>query len=280
MLDAYRSDCTSKAVTRRAAIAACAVMYIGLTGCSNGSRDDSTSTATLRVGVRDDIVGFGFLNEDTGKYYGLEIDIANEMAHRMGYGKVEFTTVNPDNRKELLLEGAVDCLVACYSISDTRLENFDFSPAYYRDRAIVMVENSSLFDDIAQLKDGTIGILKGSNTGPQLAIKLNELGIIGDDIVSKDEMGVQYDGVYVKDYPSYAELSRALEAGEVDAAAMDGSLAQTFLDSERSVLDINIANQEYGVATQKGSELSGDVATTVQEMIDDGTIDALVNKWN
>lgn len=37
----------------------------------------------LVVGVRDDIVNFGFLNDTTGKYYGLEIDLAKELASRL-----------------------------------------------------------------------------------------------------------------------------------------------------------------------------------------------------
>ena len=126
-----------------------ACSLIGLSGC--GSASSPTGSDTLRVGVRADIVNFGYLNEQTGKYYGMEIDLANEMANRLGYSNVELVTVLPDNRKEMLLNGEVDCLVACYSKTDTRLENFDFSPIYYTDATPVMVENSSRITDINQL---------------------------------------------------------------------------------------------------------------------------------
>lgn len=96
-----------------------ACSLIGLSGCSSAS--SPTGSDTLRVGVRADIVNFGYLNEQTGKYYGMEIDLANEMANRLGYSNVELVTVLPDNRKEMLLNGEVDCLVACYSKTDTRL---------------------------------------------------------------------------------------------------------------------------------------------------------------
>ena len=45
-------------------------------------------------------------------------------------------------------------------------------------------------------------------------------------------------------------------------------------------MDIQLAEQNYGVATQKGSELSGQVEQAIQEMLDDGTIDTLIDKWN
>ena len=185
-----------------------------------------TGSDTLRVGVRADIVNFGYLNEQTGKYYGMEIDLANEMANRLGYSNVELVTVLPDNRKEMLLNGEVDCLVACYSKTDTRLENFDFSPIYYTDATPVMVENSSRITDINQLKDGTFGIMSGSNAGPLLAIKLFDMGIIGEEVISNTDESTEYDHATVIKYPSYEDLSIALEEGRVDAAVMDGAFVE------------------------------------------------------
>lgn len=261
-----------------AAVALAVAVALGMAGC--GETGTAQGSGTLKVGVRSDIVNFSLLNEQTGKYYGLEVDIAQELASRLGYADVEFSTVTPDDRKDKLLSGEVDCLVACYSIADSRLENFDFSPAYYTDATSIMVENSSLITDVTQLEGGTFGIMSGSNAGPLLAIKLNEMGIIGDNIISNTDEGTQYEGVYVKKYPSYADLSQALEEGEVDAAVMDGSIAGTYIDDDRSLLDVNISDQLYGVATQKDSDLSPRIAEAVQAMLDDGTIAALIEKWN
>lgn len=252
-----------------------------MAGCSADSQEEASSgTGTLRVGVRDDIMNFSYLNDQTGKHYGLEVDIANEMAKRLGYADVEFVSVTPDSRKDMLLKGEVDCLVACYSIADSRLENFDFSPAYYTDRAIVMVENSSLITDVEQLEGKTVGIMSGSNTGPVFATKMYELGVIGPDVVENTDEYTQYQGILVKKIATYEELSKALETGEVDAAAMDNSIASTYMNEDRSILDVNLGDQEYGVATQKDSELSGNVANAIQEMLDDGTIAAYIDKWN
>ena len=52
---------------------------VGLAGCTDaggsagrtGTASSAASSDTFRVGVRADIVGFGYLNEKTGKYYGL-----------------------------------------------------------------------------------------------------------------------------------------------------------------------------------------------------------------
>lgn len=271
----------SKLVAAALVFAVAAFSLVCMAGCSADSQEEASSgTGTLRVGVRDDIMNFSYLNDQTGKHYGLEVDIANEMAKRLGYADVEFVSVTPDSRKDMLLNGEVDCLVACYSIADSRLENFDFSPAYYTDRAIVMVENSSLITDAEQLEGKTVGIMSGSNTGPVFATKMYELGVIGPDVVENTDEYTQYQGILVKKIATYEELSKALETGEVDAAAMDNSIASTHMNEDRSILDVNLGDQEYGVATQKDSELSGNVASAIQEMLDDGTIAAYIDKWN
>ncbi len=86
----------------------------GSTG-SGSPRAASTSTAngTLER-VRADVIGFGYLNKATDNYYGLEIDIVNDLAKRMGIDDVEFVTVTPDDRKEMLLAGTIDLVAACF----------------------------------------------------------------------------------------------------------------------------------------------------------------------
>ena len=38
-----------------------------------------------------------------------------------------YITVTPDTRKDMLLNGEVDVVIATYSIAESREENFDFS---------------------------------------------------------------------------------------------------------------------------------------------------------
>ncbi|HIW40290.1 MAG TPA: transporter substrate-binding domain-containing protein [Candidatus Eubacterium pullicola] len=257
-----------------ASVAFAVIIAIAACGCSG------LSGGTLKVGVRSDIINFGYYNETAEKYYGLEIDIANEMAERMGYKDVEFVTVTPDDRKEMLLNGKVDCIVATYTISDSRTENFDFSPAYYTDNMQIVVEDSSMIDDINDLKNLNIGTMSGSSAAPLLTIKLYDMGLITDKIVSESDTFIQLEGASITKSPSYDELNAMLESGEIDAACMDKCIAESYMNDDRHYLDTVIAEQEYGVATQKDSELSEEVSKVIQEMLDDGTIDKLIDKWN
>lgn len=279
-------------ITRRGLLAlaaglACLPAGISLTGCDDAAdaagRIAGGGSGTLRAGVRADVVGFGYLNEGTGNYYGLEIDFVSELAKRLGYGDVEFVTVVPDDRKERLLAGEVDLVAACYSIADSRLENFDFSPAYYDDEVVAVVQNSSLIESVDDMRGLTFGTMAGSNAAPLLSVKLYETGFSnGEPVTANDDNSeVEFDTWRLRQFPGYQELSDALEQGVVDAMVLDGAIAHTYMDDKRSVLEgFVVAEQSYGVATQKDSALSAPVAEAVQAMLDDGTVAALQDKWD
>lgn len=114
----------------------------------------------LRVGVRSDIPDFGYQNPDSGRFYGLEIDIAEELARRMGY-TAEFVADTAEARAELLDNGTVDCLIACYTITDERREQFDFSAPYYHDETVAVAELSCLYGWFQSLRNARIGVLEG-----------------------------------------------------------------------------------------------------------------------
>lgn len=276
---------------------AAAMALCALSACSSGSTakqqgeadgngvstGNTNGSGALVVGVRSDIVGFSQYNDQTGRYYGMEIDLAEEMASRLGYATVEFKTVTPDTRKEMLQSGEVDALVACYSVSESREQNFDFSPAYYTDAIRLLVEKSSLVTSINDLKGGVIGTVAGANTAPILLQEFKSSGFSTGEVVSAndDNTDVTFDTWHLLEYDNYQALSDALEVGEVDAAAMDGAISNTYMDDKRMLVeDFSVDPQEYAVATQKDSELSSRVSSTIQSMIDDGTIDALIEKWN
>lgn len=245
-----------------------ALLSAMLTGCAAPSK---SGTGTLKVGVRDDIVGLGYLNPTTGQYYGLEIDLARELAADLGYAEAQFITVTPDNRKDMLLNGEVDCLIATYSIEESRLKNFDFSPAYYTDYTSIMVEKSSLIDHIEDLVGKKIGVLDGANTAPKLSSKMIEMGLITAEDVK---------GSSLEYSETYEALSQALEDGTVDVVCMDGGVARAYMKEDRVILEDIVGTENYGVATQKDSELSQKVAASVQKMLDNGTIDTLIDKWD
>ncbi len=250
---------------KRSRILPLILLVVLVMGVFTGGQRAQAADTPLVVGVRSDIVNFGFLNETTGKYYGLEIDLAKELAKRLGRDGPQFVSVTPSTREKALQDGKVDCLIACYSISEDRKERFDLSAPYYSDDTVIMVQSSTCFKQWMDLGGMTVGVLADSNTG---------------ELVTETMKKYSHKGVTVEEWDTYQALSDALERGDIDALCTDGCIAQAYMNEDRLYLPGSLATQDYGVATVKGSELSDQVAAAIDEMLADGTVDALIEKWD
>lgn len=104
------------------------------------------------------------------------------------------------------------------------------SPAYYDDQVVAVVQNSSLFDGIDDMKGTTFGTMSGANAAPLLTNKFAEMGFSKEivQVVEDDNSHVIFDTWTLLQYPTYQELSDALEEGTVDAMVLDGAIAKTY----------------------------------------------------
>lgn len=233
--------------------------------------EDESHEKLLRVGVRDDITNFSLYNSMTGKYYGLEDEIADELARRMGYDAAEFITVNPVKRVELLNKGEVDVVIGLYSVTDERSKEVDFSPVYYTDNVQLIAEKTTGFTDMADLKGKSIAILNGSTAPMELSEALVENGIINNSLQIESFLSFNK-------MDSYKNMFDALEIGNVDALVADGAIAHHYMSDDRVILH-NLCTTSYAAATKKGSELTDSVASAMQEMLEDGTIKRIEKDW-
>lgn len=236
------------------------------------SAASDTDDKVLRVGVRNDIPNFSLYNTKTGKYYGLEIDISEELSKRLGYKNVSFVNVEPSMRIQALNNGDADIIIGMYSVNPEREEQVDFGPVYYEDTEELIAEKSSLFEDLRDMKGITVAIHSGTTLDESLREKL-----VGDSIYRSDN--AVDSNIDFKYFISYKTMFDLLETGYVDAVASDGGIAYQYMDPDRAVISV-IGSTRYAAAVKKGSELSGPAAEKMQEMLDDGTVKRIVEKWS
>ena len=248
-----------------AALLLCGMALLG--GCAAlGKKEESTGP--LRVGVRSDVEDFSYRNVKTGRYYGLEIDLAAELATRLGFDGVEFVPVSPQTRESMLEAGEADCVIACFSVTQERLSRLDFSEPYYTDSLQIMVEKSSMIRTVRGLRGCSIAVLRTSNVQAQATMAFEETGLFTGENAIRFALMDTYD-----------EMSSALETGVVDAMCLDGSIAWGYLEDDRSFVDMKIGEQPYAVATLKGSPLSAPIDEAMRAMLDEGLVDALTEEW-
>ncbi|NMM01103.1 transporter substrate-binding domain-containing protein [Paraburkholderia sp. RP-4-7] len=75
---------------------------------------------------------FGSLDPTTQKPLGFNIDLANDVARRLGVD-VELTPVQPSNRVQFLQQGKVDALIANMEVTKERAEIFSYPPTPFEE---------------------------------------------------------------------------------------------------------------------------------------------------
>ncbi len=268
--------------------AAGATSLVGCSGGDSGSGDGGSSSSggskvqaikdrgKLACGVKQDVLGYGYLNTETNEYEGLEIDLCYQIAAAVlgvTYDEAkeqklcEFTAVTPKTRGPLIDNDTLDIVCATYTITPEREEDWDFSTPYRTDSVGIMVMKSSGITSMADLDGKRIGVSQGSTTKDAVTQMLADQGI---DATPE-----------FQEYPDYPSINSALESGNVDAFAMDRSTLNTYMNDNKELVqpEIEFGTQDYGVATKKGSDLSEVVDDTVQKLLDDGWMDEEVQTW-
>lgn len=278
-------------ITRRNFIkvsgASAAVLGLGLVGCSGGSNGSGSGDAAsklqtikdrgvLNCGVKADVLGYGYLNTETNEYEGLEIDLCYQIAAAVfeveyeeakEQGLCAFTTVTPSTRGTLIDSGQLDIVAATYTITPEREEDWDFSTPYRTDSVGIMVRAADGMTSMEDLDGKVIGVSTGSTTQ----------GLV--------EQMIQDEGFSCtpsfQEYPDYQTIKQALSTGNVDAFAMDRSTLNTYMDDTVELLqpEIEFGTQDYGVATEKGCDLSQVVDDTVNELLESGWMEEEITTW-
>ena len=269
-------------------LSAATLGVLGVAGCSGGTEGSGSAAAdgskiqtikdrgVLNCGVKADVIGYGYMDTATQEYEGLEIDLCYQIAaavFEVTYDEAReqelcaFTTVTPTTRGTLIDSGQLDIVAATYTITPEREEDWDFSTPYRTDSVGIMVKKANGWTSMEDLDGQTIGVSTGSTT-QQLVTQM-----IADEGFACTPNFVEYQ--------SYPEIKDALDAGMVQAFAMDRSTLNTYMDDTVELLqpEVEFGTQDYGVATQKGSDLSELVDKTVVELLDNGWMEEDIETW-
>lgn len=253
-----------------------------IVGCGSGSSDTSSSgggsskevtvdslkkAGKIRVGVKEDVPNFGYMNPDTNKNEGMEPDIARLIAKEItgSEDNVEFTGVTAKTRGPLLDNGELDMVIATFTITDERKKTYNFTTPYYTDEIGFLVRKDDNFSDIKSLDGKTIGVAQSATTKENLEKKAKELGIS----FKYQELG------------SYPELKTALTSKRIDAFSVDKSILTGYVDGNTEILSEGFSPQEYGITTKKANtELNTYLDGLIKKWQEDGTLTKIYERWN
>ena len=259
-----------------------------LAGCGGGNAGSGSnangsskveaikSRGKLKAGVKKDVIGYGYLNTATKEYEGLEIDLCYQIAAAVlgvSYDEakkqklVEFTDVTPKTRGPLIDNDQLDIICATYTINPQRQAEWDFSTPYRTDHVGILVKKAAGMKSMADLDGKIIGVSQGSNTKDMV------LGMLKDE-------GFDAKPAF-QEFPDYPSIKSALDAGNIDAFAMDRSTLKGYTTDDCELLqpEIEFGAQDYGIATKKDCDLSPVVDDTVKGLLENGWIEEDIAAW-
>jgi polar amino acid transport system substrate-binding protein len=221
------------------------------------------------------------LNEDTGEYEGFDIDVATEIANRLGV-EIEWTAPSWD----LIIAGSWndrwDMSVGSMTVTPERAQVLDFTPAYYYTPAAVAVhqDNTSVQNLETDLDGKSVGVCGGCTYDYFLQKTLEIPGYTFEFIID-DANIVTYDT------DSTAVQDLALGDGvRLDAAISSVTVFQGAIDKGKPIKIVGdpVFYEPLAVAFDKSAPLDDasllqKVSDIVDEMHADGTLSDLSMQW-
>lgn len=244
-------------------------MLLALSGSAFAAKktevDKIKKAGVLKVGCKEDVPGYGYLNPATNVHEGLEIEIAKAVSKKiLGKESVKFTGVTAKTRGPLVDTGEIDMIAATFTVTDERRKLWDFSTIYMQDPVAIMVKKNTAAS-FKDLEGKTIGVAQAATSKKILTAAAAEAGI----------------KVNFAEYATYPEIKAALDSGRVQAFSVDSSILAGYMEESVTLLPEKYSPQDYGIAVKKGNKtLLALINETIAEMEKSGEMAALKAKFN
>lgn len=235
--------------------------------------DAVVATGVVRIGLRGDIGVLCTFNEEINDYEGLEKDVADEIIRRLFPDGiiVKYVGVNSETKDAQLRQGSID--ISLGASINLGKKGIKYTSSYYSDGGALLVMEGT-HTSSAQLDGKTIAVVQGTRTA--------QASEDDDDInVLEEYLASQGTGVTVKVYASYPEAIGALRSGFVAAVCASEINLKLYGIKGMLILPDRFLPSRYCVQVNENlGKLDEAVDKVIADMREDGTMDALIGKWN
>lgn len=230
-------------------------------GIVSASRNGSK---TITVGC-DTYAPFSYLDAD-GKPTGIDVELATEAFHRMGY-EPEFVFINWEEKKDLLENGDIDCIWSSFTM-DGRENEYQWAGPYMKSSQVVAVNEDSDIYTLSDLEGKTIAVQ--STTKPEDILRSHDSRI---PELRKVISVQKRDLIFI-----------LLSKGYVDALAAHDTSINEFSEETGlrfRILDEPLMTVGLGVAFANSDTrgLNTALNTTLHEMQQEGTTREILAKY-
>ncbi len=228
---------------------------------------EEVSAEATAEGGREFIVGFdaeyppyGYLDMATNDYTGFDLELAQELCNRRGWTLVK-KPINWDNKDAEIDSGSIDCIWNGMTYTG-REALYTWSDPYVNNSIVMCVLADSDIQTLADLAGKVV--ITQTESSAQTALEGEELAALRASFAD------------LQLNPSYNTCFQDMQAGAVDAIAVDIGVAQYQMKNNPDkfrILDEEVSKEQYAIAFKLGNEeLRNQVQETYDEMLADGTV--------
>lgn len=202
--------------------------------------------------------------DENGTFTGFDTELATLISEKLGV-EAQFVEINWDTKEVELNAKSIDCIWNGLTIDEDRKATMEITQPYVKNAQVVIVKEGTAYESTASLIDKTVAAEQGS---------------AGEKTIQSDDNLKQ--ASYV---PKTLQTEALMEvkAGTADAAVLDLTLANTMTGAGTNYEDVTIVDhlavEDYGVAFRKGSDICAEVNKIFDELMEDGTMGALAEKY-
>ena len=247
------------------------ITIIMLAGCSEKSASVDNSLQKVKdagkliLGLDDTFAPMGF-RDSSGEVVGFDIDLAKEVASRMGV-ELEIKPIDWSSSILSLNKGDIDVLWNGLTINESRKEQINFSKPYLNNRLVIVKPNNrSDINSKEDLAGKVLGVQVGSN----------------DEALSLDP--ISKEAKEIRKYDVNVNAFLDLKAKRIDVVIIDEVAAQYYISEEKVdfvvVENSSLTEEFYGVGFRKtDAKLLAEVDRILDEMKADGKASEISQKW-
>ena len=234
-------------------------------GCSNAADNNETSAPseekqTLTMATNAAFPPYEYVEGD--KVVGIDAEIAQAIADKLGM-ELEIIDTEFDSIIPGVQGGKYDMGMAGMTVTPEREESVSFSSSYASAVQVVIVPENSAIKTVDDITSET-----------KIGVQVATTGCI----YAKDDYGVDA----VQEFQNGAAAVQALLSGKIDCVIIDNEPAKAFVASNEGlkILDTAYAEEEYAICFNKeNTELKDKVDAALVELIADGTVKSIIDKY-
>ncbi|MDO4546818.1 MAG: transporter substrate-binding domain-containing protein [Clostridia bacterium] len=219
---------------------------------------------TFIVGFDPDYAPYSYMGDD-GSYTGYDIEMAKALCEKLGWTYSEYA-VNWDTKDLELNAYACDCIWSGFTING-REDDYAWSYPYVDNSQVILTRADTGITTVADLAGRVVGVQVATSA---LELLEGELSSIRDTFADLTQ------------FNSYLTAVTELQAGAIDAIAIDIGVAQFYVNSyaDLVILDETLATEQYGVGFRvDDTALRDEFNEGLMSLVADGTYAELAEKY-